>query len=74
MKNSEKADRKTYRLSERLSVEITVGVSGMVCEWEPSIPGDGLTRQEMQSYRQARGEMLHRLAAMIGGRVLCIDL
>ncbi len=33
-----KAEAKTFRLSRRLSIEITAGVDGIEVEWNPSIP------------------------------------
>jgi hypothetical protein len=68
---SEAAESKTFRLSKKLSVEITVGLGGMVCEWIPAQPKN-LSPQELRRYRVARDEMLERLSARIGGRVLCI--
>lgn len=71
---SESAERKTFRLSRRLSVEITVGTGGMAVEWEPALPDAGLTAREMRRYRQARQEMLQRLAKSAGGAVVCVEI
>jgi hypothetical protein len=69
---SEAAERKTFRLSKKLSVEITVGLGGMVCEWIPA--PRRLSPRELRRYRAARSEMLERLSARIGGRVLCMEV
>jgi len=68
---SEAAETKTFRLSKRLSVEITAGPGGFVCEW--SATPKKLTARELRRYRDARNEMLTRLAERIGGRVLVIE-
>jgi hypothetical protein len=68
---SEAAESKTFRLSKDLSVEITVGLGGIVCEWTPATPRK-LSARELNRYRAARDEMLTRLAQIVGGRVLCI--
>jgi len=70
---SEQAESKTFRLSRRLSVEITVGAGGMVVEWHPEMP-DKLTAKELRRYRAARHEMLLRLSERTGGAVVCIEL
>lgn len=70
---SEKAEAKTFRLSKRLSVEITAGAGGIVCEWHPELP-ERLTAKELRRYRQARHEMLTRLAERVGGAVVCVEL
>lgn len=73
MNKSEAAETKTFRLSKRLSVEITVGAGGMTCEWDPDMP-DKLTDKELRRYRAARAEMLQRLAAMAGVAVALVEL
>jgi len=70
---SESAEIKTFRLSRRLSVEITVGVAGMVCEWAPAMP-DQLTAKELRRYRAARNEILQRLAERIGAAVVLVEV
>ena len=57
-----KAEAKTFRLSRRLSIEITAGVDGIEVEWEPSIPGE-LTKAEMEKYQDAMAELFERLAS-----------
>ena len=69
---SEQAVTKTFRLSKRYAVEMTVGVGGFACEWEPEMPRS-LTRKEERRYLKARTEMLQRLAEMIGGRDAVVD-
>lgn len=71
-KMSESADRKCFRLSRRLSVEITAGPSGIVVEWCPDVP-ERLTAKELRRYRQARHEMLTRLADQLGTTVVVVD-
>lgn len=70
---SEAATTKTFRLSKRLTVEITVGPAGMVCEWAPTMPKT-LTAAELKAYRLARHEMLEHLAGRLGGGVVCVEL
>lgn len=70
---SEKAEAKTFRLSRRLSVEITAGAGGMVVEWLPDVP-DKLTSKELRRYRAARSEMVNRLADKIGGAVVVVEV
>ena len=72
MNKTEAAETKTFRLSKWLSVEITVGVGGMTCEWLPDMP-DKLTAKELKRYRVARAEMLKRLAERIGGAVVVVE-
>ena len=70
---TDKAAAKTFRLSKRLAVEITVGAGGMTCEWDPAMPAK-LTAKELDRYRQGRNEMLRRLAEMVGGNVVMIEI
>jgi hypothetical protein len=70
---TERAEAQTFRLSRRLSVEITAGLGGMCCEWLPRKP-EVLTDAELAAYRSARAEMLQRLAASIGCAVLCVEV
>jgi hypothetical protein len=66
---TEAALSRTFRLSERLSVEITAGSDGFLCEWAPSVPTE-FTRTELAAYERARNEMLRLLARMLGGHVI----
>ena len=68
---SERAFTKTFRLSGRLSIEMTVGPAGYTCEWDPDIPIQ-LTAREQRRYLRARHEMMRRLAEMLGGTVLVV--
>lgn len=70
---TESAERKTFRLSKRLAVEITVGAAGMVVEWDPEQP-ERLTEPELCRYRKARAKMLSRLAEMAGRNVVCVEV
>lgn len=70
---TEFAESKTFRLSKRLTVEVTVGACGLLCEWTPSLP-KRLTGREMTAYRTARDQMLERLADRLGGRVLIVEV
>jgi hypothetical protein len=69
----ERAERQTFRLSDRLSVEITAGLGGFVVEWMPQVP-QRLTGGELRRYRRARGRMLDHLAERVGGGVLCVEV
>ncbi len=70
---TEAAESKTFRLSRRLSVRITVGTDGMAVEWDPK-QSDKLTAKELRRYRAARQEMLERLAKSAGGAVVCVEI
>ncbi|GMR20199.1 MAG: hypothetical protein BMS9Abin36_0794 [Gammaproteobacteria bacterium] len=69
---AESVDTKTFRLSRRLSVELSVSSIGIVAEWLPD-PPDKLTYGELSKYRKARGVMLERLADKLGGAVVLIE-
>ena len=69
---TDKTASKTFRLSKRLSVEITVGAGGLTCEWDPDMPAK-LTAKELDRYRKARNEMLRRLAELVGGSVVVVE-
>lgn len=70
---SEWAETRTFQLSRRLSVEMTVGPGGFVCEWSPDMP-ERLTPKEWKRYRAARHSMLTALAERLGGPVVCLEL
>lgn len=65
---SEMAHAKTFQLSKSLSVEITAGAGGVICEWLPAVP-KRMTPTELINYRKALAEMVKR----IDGRVLVIE-
>ena len=69
---SEKAETKTFRLSKRVSVEITVGAGGWCCLWDPAFP-EQLTKKEVGRYVRARREMFQRLADMTGETFVLAD-
>ena len=69
---TECAETKTYRLSKRVSVEITVGSSGWCCLWDPALP-EQLTKKEADRYVRARREMFQRLADMTGETFVLAD-
>ncbi len=69
---SEWAARRIARLSNRLTVEITVGPGGMVCEWSPTTPKE-LTKKERRRYRVARDDCINEFAGRLGGRVLVVE-
>jgi hypothetical protein len=69
---SERAESKTFRLSGRLSITFTVGLAGIVCEWNPRMRA--LDRTESRAYCAARDEMMQRLANLIDGKVLTVEL
>ena len=72
--SGERAVTKTYRLSRRLTVDMTVGAGGLfTCEWSPDIPRS-MSRKEQKRYLAARSEMLKLLADMLGGGVAVVDL
>ncbi len=57
---SEMAHAKTFRLSKSLSVEITAGVGGVICEWIPAVP-NRMTPAELHAYRMALNEMVKQI-------------
>ena len=69
---TEAAETKTFRLSSRLTVEITLGLGGMACEWSPR-PPTAMTAKELKRYRAARDAMLARLAERTGLRVAVVE-
>ena len=69
--NSEYAESKTFRISPTLTVEITIGLNNISCEWDPDIPKQ-LTEEELFTYWEARHEMLVRLSALRGSPVLMV--
>jgi len=70
---SEAAESKTFRLSRRLTVEITVGLGGLVCEWTPTVPSK-LTDKELKRYPRGRDELLARLAHRLGSSVAVVEV
>ena len=70
---TEFAESKTFRLSKRLTVEVTVGACGLLCEWTPSLP-KRLTGGEMAAYRSARDQMLGRLAVRLGRSYMVVEV
>lgn len=69
---TEFAESKTFRLSKRLTVEVTVGTGGLLCEWTPSLP-KRLTGRELVAYRTARDQMLERLAVRLGRSYMVVE-
>ena len=71
-----KTDRtisKRIKLSNRLSVDVTLGFGGqLVCEWTPCLPKK-ITPAELQAYRKGRDELIADYAREIGGKVLLIE-
>lgn len=65
IEKTEQASRKTFRLSDRLVVEITAGPAGLTVEWDPEMPAE-LADEELQNYRKARNEMLADLSGLVG--------
>jgi hypothetical protein len=70
---AEWAETLTARLSGRVSVEMTAGPGGFVCEWVPGVPRK-LSAKEWKRYRQARHELLLRVAERMGGTVLLVEV
>jgi hypothetical protein len=69
---AELGESRTFRLSQRLTVELTVSGIGITAEWQPGLPAK-LTTKEMRRYRQARDSMLQRLADRTGGVVAVLE-
>ena len=60
MLKPEKNVSRTFRLSERVSVEMTLHQGGLSVVWDPTVPHD-LTLLEMGAYVEARDEMIRLL-------------
>ena len=71
--SAESVESKTFRLSRRLSVTLSVSRVGITAEWIPELPTKGLTPGELKRYRGARDEMLPKLAEQLGGAVVLVD-
>ncbi len=69
---AELATTKTARLSRRLSVTITVGRTGMTCEWIPSLPAK-LNAKEARRYREARNATVAEVAQRLGGMAVIVE-
>ena len=70
---AESAESRTYRLSPRLSVTFTLGMTAMCCEWDPEQP-TALTAVELERYRSARNEMVERLSKRRGINALVVEI
>lgn len=70
---SEAAERNTFRLSSRLSVELTCGAGGLTVEWAPAMPAR-LTRNELRRYRAARHQMIEELAKRLGAVAVVVEV
>ena len=65
------------RLSERFSVEITIGPGGSTVEWTPERPdllNVTLTKKELRRYRTARNKLFAQAAARLGGKALIVEV
>jgi hypothetical protein len=60
MLRTEQDISRVFRLSDRLSVEMTLFQGGLSVVWDPSVPDD-LTLLEMGAYVEARNEMIRML-------------
>ena len=68
----QKPANKTFRLSSRLAVEITVGPAGLTVQWDPDMP-DKLTDKELRKYRKARNETLADLSGIVGMPITIVE-
>ena len=69
-------ETRTFRLSGRLSVDLTVSPVGITAEWTPASPKSldgGMTPREVHHYRRARKLMLSRLAQELGGSIVVVE-
>jgi hypothetical protein len=64
---------RTVRISRTLSVEMTAGPGGFVCEWLRDRPRR-LSRKEIKKYRNARNALLGEVAERLGGNVLVVEI
>jgi len=72
-KRSESAETQTFTLSNRISVQMTLGPLGFTCEWIPEAPKE-LNEKEIKRYKKYRNEMIARLSKRIGGTVIVVDV
>lgn len=65
--------RRLAKLSERYSVEITLGMGGFVCEWDPNSPTDDLTKKERRAYLKCRDAVIEEFSRIIGGAIVLVE-
>jgi hypothetical protein len=59
----------------KLSVTMTCGPGGFVCEWSPATPSfKQLKKWERKRYRAGRNALLAEVAERIGGNVLVLEV
>lgn len=66
---------KTVPINATLSVTMTCGPGGFVCEWAPAPPAfKQLNQRERERYRAGRDALLAELAERVGGNVLVLEI
>ena len=70
---TESTDSKIFRLSRRLSVELSISRVGITAEWSPDTPVN-LTDSELSRYRTARDGMLKKLSEKLGGNIVVVEI
>lgn len=73
--SAERAFTKRAKINKRLSVEITVGSSGVTCiEWDPELPAPkSLTRSELKRYFRVRDATFAEWGKAMGKGVIVAD-
>jgi hypothetical protein len=70
---ADSAISRKVKLGGGLSVEITIGRSGAICEWSPSMPSR-LSRLQWKKYRKARNELVAEFGEHLGGAALVVEV
>jgi hypothetical protein len=66
---------RTVPINNRLTVTMTCGPGGFVCEWSPATPSfKQLKKWERKRYRAGRNALLAEVAERIGGNVLVLEV
>jgi hypothetical protein len=64
---------RTVPINDRLSVTMTCGPMGFVCEWSPTTPKE-LKKKERKRYRAGRDALLADVAERMGGNILVVEI
>jgi hypothetical protein len=73
MSTAEWAISRVIPINDRLSVTMTCGPMGFVCEWSPTTPKE-LKKKERRRYRAGRDQLIAEVAARLGGNILLVEI
>jgi hypothetical protein len=66
---------RTVSINDKLTVTMTCGPGGFVCEWSPTTPKPKqLNLEDQKRYRAGRDALLAELAERVGGNVLVLEV